>query len=75
MSSWLSVAFREDVVRRSLRVATMVGTILAIINYWDRVVPYSLDTNAWVKIIMTYCVPYCVSTYASVSAIRAKSGQ
>lgn len=71
MKRWLNIAVRVDVARRSLKVASIVGTILALINYWDRIVPYSLDFNAWAKIAMTYCVPYCVSTYASVSAILA----
>lgn len=72
MKSWLNIALRVDVVERSLKVAAIVGTILALINYWDRLLPYSLDFNAWVKIAMTYCVPYCVSSYASVSAILAQ---
>ena len=73
MNDWLKIAFRRDIVRRSFRVACIVGTILALINYWDRVVPYSLDFNAWVKIAMTYCVPYCVSTYSAVGATIAQS--
>ena len=72
MKAWLNTALRSDIVTRSVKVASIVGTILAPINYWDRLVPYSLDFNAWVKIAMTYCVPYCVSTYASVSAIGAE---
>jgi hypothetical protein len=68
MNSWLEIARRRDIVQRSLKVASIVGTILALINYWDRLIPYSLDYNAWVKIALTYCVPYCVSTYASVGA-------
>lgn len=75
MKSWFNVALRADVVRRSLKVAATVGTILALINYWDRLFPYSLDFNAWVKIAMTYCVPYCVSSYASVSAIVAQANK
>ncbi len=73
MKAWFNIALRADVVGRSLKVAAIVGTILALINYWDRLVPYSLDFNAWVKIAMTYCVPYCVSSYASVSAIVAQA--
>jgi len=65
---WWVIAVRADVVWRSLKVAAVVGTILVLINYWDRLVPYTLDLNAWTKIALTYCVPYCVSTYASVSA-------
>lgn len=73
MNSWLEIARRRDIVQRSLKVASIVGTILAMINYWDRLIPYSLDFNAWVKIALTYCVPYCVSTYASVGATLAGS--
>ena len=73
MASWISIATRHDVVRRSFKVATIVGTILVLINYWDRLMPYSLDMQSWTKIALTYCVPYCVSTYASVSAILAGS--
>jgi hypothetical protein len=75
MKSWLDVALGADVVGRSLKVAAIVGTILALINYWDRLIPYSLDLNAWVKIAMTYCVPYCVSSYGSVSAILAQANK
>jgi hypothetical protein len=70
---WLHIAVRRDVVHRSVKVASIVGTILALINHADRLLPYSLDFAAWVKIAMTFCVPYCVSTYASVSAILAES--
>ena len=75
MSGWLQIALRADVVKRSFKVASIVGTILALINYWDRLLPYSLDFDAWVKIAMTYCVPYCVSTYASVGATIANSSK
>jgi hypothetical protein len=73
--AWLAIAIRRDVVHRSFKVAGLVGTILALINYWDRFIPYSLDANAYTKIALTYCVPYCVSTYASVSATLARVKQ
>ena len=75
MSHWIYIATRRDVVNRSFKVASIVGSILALINYWDRLLPYSLDAVAYTKIAMTYCVPYCVSTYASVSATLAGSGK
>ena len=34
-SSFLSVALRADIVRRSARVAFIVGTLLALINHGD----------------------------------------
>ena len=68
---WEAVADAK-VVRRSLKVAIVVGTILAIINNWDRLVPFRLGTVEWIKIAMTYCVPYCVSTYSAASTLMAQ---
>lgn len=73
VKGWFAIAARPDVVNRSLRVAVVVGTILGLINNWDRLIPYTLDVTAWVKIGLTYCVPFCVSTYASVGAILARA--
>jgi hypothetical protein len=60
---------RPDVLRRSGRVALLVGTILIAVNYFDRVFNESLMTIDYIKMMMTYCVPFCVSTHASVRAI------
>ena len=72
MKSWLRLARRPDVVWRSARVAIIVGTILALINYVDRLFTGALVPLDLVKIGLTYLVPYCVSTYASVQAIRER---
>ena len=72
MKGWLNLARRPDVVRRSARVAVVVGTILALINYVDRIVGQGLAPLDLVKIGLTYLVPYGVSTFASVQAIRER---
>lgn len=69
MNEWLQIACRADVVRRSSKVAVMVGTILVTINYGDRVLAGDIGLVDITKMALTYCVPYCVSTYASVSAV------
>jgi hypothetical protein len=47
------------------KLAVVVGTILLLINQWDAVTgPGPVD---WLKVVLTYCVPYLVSTYTSVS--------
>ncbi len=71
MTEWLKLALREDIVRRSRKVALLVGTILVVINYGDRVLDGAISVGDGVKMVLTYCVPYCVSTYAAVSAVRA----
>jgi len=69
MEQWLKAATRADVVKRSLRVAAVVGTILVMINYSDRLIGGTVSSVDAIKMALTYLVPYCVSTYASVSAI------
>lgn len=69
ISEWVSVARRPDVFRRSRKVALLVGTILIFINYFDKIFTGALVNIDFIKMALTYCVPFCVSTHASVSAI------
>ena len=69
-SSFLSLALRPDIVRRGARVAFVVGTLLALINHGDSLLQGSLDAGGVFKILLTYLVPYGVSTWASVQAAR-----
>jgi hypothetical protein len=58
-------AVSEGVPRRSLWVALIVGTILNLINQGDALLAgQRLD---FVKLALTYVVPYIVSTYGAVS--------
>jgi hypothetical protein len=75
MKLWISIAMRRDVVLRGLKVGGIVGTMLVAINQGDLLLAGNLPPDALWKISLTYCVPYCVSTYASVSAIRSKADE
>ena len=58
-------AISDGVPKRSLLVALVVGTILNLINQGDALVSgAALDMT---KLLLTYAVPYCVSTYGAVS--------
>ena len=46
-------------------VALVVGTILNLINQGDAI--FGATSLNWVKIVLTYFVPYAVSTYGAVS--------
>ncbi len=75
MKEWLTLVFGRAVVARGLKVAVIVSTILVAINQGDAIISGNLSAaTAW-KISLTYLVgllvPYCVSTYAGVSAIIA----
>lgn len=70
--SWHQAATRHDVVKRSLKVGLIVGTVLVSINQGNLLISGAFPPELLWKIPMTYCVPYCVSTYASVQAILAE---
>lgn len=67
---FLEIATDRTVVRRALRIALVVGSVLAMINQGDRVMTGQIDMGVLTKIILTYFVPYSVSTYSSYLAVR-----
>ncbi|MEZ4278581.1 MAG: nitrate/nitrite transporter NrtS [Myxococcota bacterium] len=67
---WLAVAREPAIVGRALRVAAVVGTLLVAINYTDRFLAGSLGSLDWMKMGLTYLVPYGVSTYTAVMMRR-----
>jgi len=66
-----SLAFSSQVVLRAIKVALIVGTILALINHADKLLAMSLAPKDWFQIILTYLVPYSVSVWSAVKAIEA----
>ena len=67
MKRWLALAMRRDIVLNSLKVCVVVGTVLVSINYFDRLFSGNLSGIDYFKMLLMYCVPYCVSTYGAVS--------
>lgn len=66
--TFLQMARQRSIVKRSLIIAAIVGTILNLINQGDVVGDMSKFELG--KCMLTYLVPYCVSTYGAVSALR-----
>jgi len=62
----LRMAVSDRTPRHALTVAVVVGTILTIVNHGDLLL--AGQWPGWVKVILTYVVPYCVATYGAVSA-------
>ena len=58
-------AMSDGVPRRSLYVALTVGTVLNLINQGDALL--GMASVNWLKVVLTYCVPYAVCTYGAVS--------
>jgi hypothetical protein len=72
IKKWLITAGRPDVVSRSIKVSLVVGSLLTLINHADTIWLHGLDAKILLKVLLTYCVPYGVSTYASVSTVLSQ---
>jgi len=71
-----SVAFERRTVIRALQVSAFVGTLLTIINQGDLLIKGAWESVNLLKVLLTYCVPYCVSTYSSAAyAVSAAAEQ
>ena len=64
------IVTRTDVLIRALKMASIVGIVLAIINHGDHIFLGTMTLTNWTKILITFCVPFCVSTVSSVLAIK-----
>jgi len=69
MSRWQSVvalAFSDGVPRRAFYVALLVGGLLNLINQGDAI--FGGGSINWLKLGLTFVVPYCVSTHGAIAA-------
>jgi len=64
------MAFGDGTPKKAFLTALVVGTILTTINHGDVILE-----GVWppfVKIGLTYCVPYCVTTWGAITGKRAQ---
>jgi hypothetical protein len=52
----------------ALKVTIAVGTLLAAINYGDKLIAGSVVSTDWTRLALTYFVPYAVSWYSANAA-------
>jgi hypothetical protein len=56
--------------KKAVFTALVVGTILTAINHGDVILSGSAP-QPW-KVMLTYCVPYCVTTWGAITGKRAQ---
>jgi hypothetical protein len=64
------LAFGNGTPKKAIMTALVVGTILTTINHGDVIL--AGDPPYFLKIILTYCVPYCVTTWGAILGKRAQ---
>jgi hypothetical protein len=73
MREALAICLRPEHLRRTLKIALVVGTILTLINQLDVIVGGDATTITWVKTGMNYCVPFIVSNLGLLAGKRAEA--
>ena len=70
MTRWFEVALSGPVVRRALKCALIVGPILIAINHGHVLLQgVDIEGSRLARMLLTFFVPYAVSTVSSVAAI------
>jgi hypothetical protein len=62
--------FGDGTPKKAILTALVVGSLLTAINHGD-VILSDLAPPPW-KVILTYCVPYCVTTWGAITGKRAQ---
>ena len=68
--SILQMIFSDGTPKKAVLTALVVGTILTTINHGDIMLD-GLAPEAW-KVVLTYCVPYCVTTWGAATGKLAQ---
>lgn len=69
MREWLALAITPSVVKRSVKYSLIVGFVLTLINHSDAIFGGKVTFSRMVRIMLTFLVPYTVSTLSSVGAL------
>ncbi len=70
INEFIKLALLKDVIFVACKITLIVGSILALINHGDAIFEGTLTRENVYQIILTFLVPYGVSTYSSVKAIQ-----
>ena len=69
----LPIFFSKPVVLRAVKVAVVVGVILAFINHGGLILSGDITPECWVKMLITCFVPYTVSSVTATMNILEQS--
>lgn len=64
---YCEIIIARSVVLRAIKVALVVGTALNLINQGEILIHLDFENLNLIKFILTYLVPYSVTTYTAVS--------
>ncbi len=66
-----TLVFGDGTPRKALATAFVIGTLLTAINHGDTILLGQFPPM--IKVLLTYCVPYCVTTWGAVTGKLAQA--
>ncbi|MGI8461778.1 MAG: nitrate/nitrite transporter NrtS [Solirubrobacterales bacterium] len=69
----LAICARREHLRSTVSIALVVGTILMLINHFDTIVAGDASSTTWVKVGVTYLVPFTVANLGLLAGKRAET--
>ena len=72
MRKALQICLRREHLRQTIKIALVVGTILFLINQADVVLRGDATAVTWLKVGLSYCVPFIVSNLGLLAGKRAE---
>ena len=69
----LPIFFSKSVASRAVKVALIVGVILAFINHGGVILSGSISSECWIKMLLTCFVPYTVSSITATLNIMEQT--
>jgi hypothetical protein len=67
------ICLKREHLRRTIRIALVVGTILTLINQLDVIVKGDATGLTWIKAGLNYCVPFVVSNLGLLAGRRVEA--
>ena len=73
MREALRICLRREHLRRTVRIALLVGVVLTLINQADVIVGGDATEATWIKSGLNFVVPFVVSNLGLLAGKRAES--
>ena len=70
---FLKFACLGSTIVRALKVALLVTPVLTVMNHSQEIIELNFSVEFFLQMVLTFCVPYMVSTYSSAMTEIARS--
>lgn len=70
VNEFIKLAKTDGIPKKAFFTACIVGTLLIIINHGDIILKGQFPP--FFKVVLTYCVPFCVTTWGAVLGKKSR---